>query len=337
MAFPTPATKTNCDASTDDPKQALLTDLATLIDKFNALLAAAAAAGDLASSGITGAAAINGSAAQDFAAKNLTLAEALTLKKAANIASAGTINLTAAAGNFAHVTGTTTITAVTLASGKFFQLIFDAALTLTHHATNNNLPGGANITTAAGDRATYWSDGTTVYCVNYMKASGLAVVQFTPTAANALSGSIVQVATYETGVYASGTTYIPFDDTIPQNTEGDQYMSLAITPTNASNTLIIEAVGNYSFSTTGRVAQAVFKSGTADALSVAAATLAAGGSTDTIISRHVMTAGTTSPITFTVRAGGDQSGYTTYFNGRSGARLFGGAWNSSITIYEIKA
>lgn len=38
MPFPTPATKTNCDAITDDPKQALLTDLATLIDKFNTLL-----------------------------------------------------------------------------------------------------------------------------------------------------------------------------------------------------------------------------------------------------------------------------------------------------------
>jgi len=42
MAFPAPATKTNCDASTDDPKQALLVDLATLIDKFNSLLGAAA-------------------------------------------------------------------------------------------------------------------------------------------------------------------------------------------------------------------------------------------------------------------------------------------------------
>lgn len=39
MPMPTSATKTNCDASTDDPKLALLTDLAGVIDKFNALLA----------------------------------------------------------------------------------------------------------------------------------------------------------------------------------------------------------------------------------------------------------------------------------------------------------
>jgi hypothetical protein len=56
MAFPTPATSTNCDASTDDPKQALLVDLYQLIQKFNQLLSAAAAAGPLSGSGITGAA-----------------------------------------------------------------------------------------------------------------------------------------------------------------------------------------------------------------------------------------------------------------------------------------
>jgi hypothetical protein len=42
MAFPTAATSTNCDASTDDPKQALLTDLYQLIQKFNQLLGVAA-------------------------------------------------------------------------------------------------------------------------------------------------------------------------------------------------------------------------------------------------------------------------------------------------------
>ena len=55
------------------------------------------------------------------------------------------------------------------------DVIFDGSLTLTHHATNNNLPGGQNITTAVNDRASYIGDGTTVYCVNYQKADGTAV------------------------------------------------------------------------------------------------------------------------------------------------------------------
>jgi hypothetical protein len=92
----------------------------------------------------------------------------------ASIASAATVNLNNATGNRVHITGTTTITAITLTRGPR-TLIFDGALTLTHHATNNNLPGGANITTAAGDRALYESDGTTVYCVAYVRASGIPI------------------------------------------------------------------------------------------------------------------------------------------------------------------
>ena len=93
----------------------------------------------------------------------------------ANIASASTINLNNRTGDRVHITGTTSITAVTLTNGPV-TLVFDGALTLTHHANNNNLPGAANITTAAGDRAIYESDGTTVYCVDYAKADGTPVV-----------------------------------------------------------------------------------------------------------------------------------------------------------------
>jgi hypothetical protein len=93
----------------------------------------------------------------------------------ASIASASTLNLNAATGNRVHITGSATITAVTLTLGPR-TVIFDGVLTLTHHATNNNLPGGANIVTAVGDRAIYESDGVTVYCVSYIKASGSPVI-----------------------------------------------------------------------------------------------------------------------------------------------------------------
>jgi hypothetical protein len=91
------------------------------------------------------------------------------------IASAATVNLDTATGNRVHITGTTAITAVTLTRGPR-TVIFDGILTLTHNATTNNLPGAANITTAANDRAVYESDGTTVYCSSYTKASGQPVV-----------------------------------------------------------------------------------------------------------------------------------------------------------------
>ena len=117
---------------------------------------------------------------QLFTTSGVQLLGAMDWVKGADIASAGTVNLTTATGNGVHITGTTSITAVTLGSGMWRLVIFDGALTLTHHATNNNLPGAANITTAAGDRALYWSDGTTVYCVFYQKASGYAVKSYPP-------------------------------------------------------------------------------------------------------------------------------------------------------------
>jgi hypothetical protein len=105
---------------------------------------------------------------------------ALDEVKGANIASAATINLTTATGNFVHVTGTTTITAITIPSGAERTVIFDGILTLTHNATTLILPGAANITTAANDRAIVRGDAGNAIVVSYVKASGLPVVSSTP-------------------------------------------------------------------------------------------------------------------------------------------------------------
>jgi len=72
--------------------------------------------------------------------------------KGADIASAATINLTTATGNFLHITGSVGITAITIPAGASRTLITDAALTITAGASLL-LPGGAtSITTAPGDR-----------------------------------------------------------------------------------------------------------------------------------------------------------------------------------------
>lgn len=107
----------------------------------------------------------------------------------AAIASASTINLTTATGNIVHVTGTTQINTVTLGAGMWRQVIFDGALTLAHHATNNNLnANGANIVTVAGDRCWYYSDGSVVYG-HYVRANGAAnVAAFVPVRQTVLGG-----------------------------------------------------------------------------------------------------------------------------------------------------
>ena len=93
-------------------------------------------------------------------------------------------------GDYFDVTGTTNFAAFTVVAGRRFTIQFDGALTMTHHATNIDLPGGANITTAAGDVAEFFATGTnTVQCVNYTKADGTAVVSASVGATtNALGG-----------------------------------------------------------------------------------------------------------------------------------------------------
>lgn len=111
------------------------------------------------------------------AAKSVT-ADALAAlwEKGANVASAGTISL--GEGGYFHITGTTTITDIdfgTAKDGRAAWLIFDGALTLTHNATTLALPGGANITTAAGDMAFVVQDATDNVKVAFFPATGRAV------------------------------------------------------------------------------------------------------------------------------------------------------------------
>ena len=74
------------------------------------------------------------------------------LKKGTDIASANALTPTFD-GNYFDVTGTTNITSIATSGvvGTTIKLHFDAALTISHHATDLILPNGTDITTVAGD------------------------------------------------------------------------------------------------------------------------------------------------------------------------------------------
>lgn len=91
----------------------------------------------------------------------------------AAISSSGTTNIWSTDGNTVHITGTATITSFGTAvqAGAWKKVIFDGAATLTHGA-NLNLPGSANIITAANDWAFVYADTTTLFRVIYFRANG---------------------------------------------------------------------------------------------------------------------------------------------------------------------
>lgn len=152
------------------------------------------------------------------------------------------------------------------------------------------------------------------------------------------TGSILQIVNYQTGALATGTTTIPYDDTIPQITEGDQYMSLSITPKSATSKLKIDVVAMLTTSASaGWMTVALFQDTTANALAATTSIFYAGsGYGGTLPLTYFMTSGTTSSTTFKVRLGCNNAG-TTSFNGQAGLRIYGGSMNSSITITEIAA
>lgn len=93
-----------------------------------------------------------------------------------DVASATTTNLETSTGDLIDVTGTTTITAITLNDGHERTVRFTGILILTHGASLL-LPGAANITTAAGDFAVFrgYAAGI-VRCVGYQKAAGINLI-----------------------------------------------------------------------------------------------------------------------------------------------------------------
>jgi hypothetical protein len=148
------------------------------------------------------------------------------------------------------------------------------------------------------------------------------------------SAKIAQVVSVFDGATASGTGTIPDDDTIPQNTEGTEFLTLAITPTNASSTLRIDYLLNIVSSGSGSPIVALFVDATAGALNAARNTDNAANGQRQLHNTHFVSAGSTTLRTYKIRGGGHVAG-TTRINGDISARKMGGVLASYIIITEI--
>jgi hypothetical protein len=149
-------------------------------------------------------------------------------------------------GNYFDVTGTTTITSINTTGGvgTLIKLHFDGALTLTHDATDLILPGGANITTAAGDEAEFIEYATGDYrCTNYSKASGEAVIA---------GGKVLQVVS-ATVTGNSSTTSTSF---VASNLTAD------ITPADATNKVLVLIQTGGRISDTGEMYYTLYEDAT---------------------------------------------------------------------------
>lgn len=150
-------------------------------------------------------------------------------------------------------------------------------------------------------------------------------------------GQVVQSIVSATGAVATGTTVMVLDDTIPQNTEGDEYMTVSVTPTSASNLLFVKAHAQASNSNAGgHLITALFKDSVANALKARSQKNSGATSDHQLDVEAWVLAGGTSAITFKNRLGNSAAGTTT-FNGNTGARELGGVMDSYMLVQEVSA
>ena len=150
-----------------------------------------------------------------------------------------------------------------------------------------------------------------------------------------MSGDIVQRVSSSDGAYATGTSSIPNDDTIPQSGEGTQFMSASISPTSALNLLEIDHQGLYTTNGAGEyMTAALFRDATANSL---CCSVSSQNAADPQMQNLFYTdlAASTSSTTFKVRAGTANGANATYFNGWTAGRMRGGVINSYLRIREV--
>lgn len=196
---------------------------------------------------------------------------------------------------------------------------------------NKILPVRGNIATLQSNVASLL-EGEICYALDgnrlYVKESGALV--------EASGGRVIQVVRLTDGVYATGSVTIPVDNTIPQSTEGIQFMSLAITPTSATNKLLITVNATFCNANADWITGALFQDAGTSAIASWPVYVTTAGGTGNCNFSHYMTAGTTSATTFYFKAGPNTAG-TVHFNGNTGGAHMGGTAASSITITEIAA
>jgi hypothetical protein len=142
----------------------------------------------------------------------------------------------------------------------------------------------------------------------------------------------LQIVSASTGDKVSTSTTIPYDNSIPQNTEGTEILTLTITPKFATSKL------DFRFTSTGArvsgtttLTVALFQDATANALAAKTFIIGSGSSAPCDFC-FIMTSGTTSATTFKIRAGGGNGHYN--FNGETAGRAFGGVSSTTFVVTE---
>lgn len=212
-----------------------------------------------------------------------------------------------------------------------------ATLTAGQGITITN--GAASITvadttvTTKGDIYCYGSSaarlavGTNGYCLiaDSSQSTGLAWAQ---------RARLLQTSYTAYTIATSGSTTIPHDDTIPQNTEGTQLFTVSFTPVSASSTLYMCLTLAWSAAASDWFMGGIWVDSTANALAALDVYNTSSGASLPFALQYSEASGSTSARTYKVRVG-DTGGAWGINGNTSGTRSMGGVKNCALIIYEV--
>lgn len=243
----------------------------------------------------------------------------------ADVASATTTNLDTTNTAYVRITvSASPITAFTLANGRSKHCVADGAFSITTGASLlvDGFGSGATVTVAAGDTFDVYGEASGVVRISGIRGPG----------------SIVGFAYTADGTTDTSTTVIPADDTIPQNTEGEEYTQIATayTPRYANSLLRVRVEIALADVSASMFIGAIFRDTTADAVSAQMLTSQTTGEEYSASMQAVTSATAAAATTFKFRYGPGAAG-TAYVNRiDSGATVFSTARKSMMTIEEIR-
>lgn len=213
--------------------------------------------------------------------------------------------------------------------GRKVQLRLAGTPQFTNSATLI-IPGGTR-TFAAGDVLEFTAEAANVWrLTSALLANGKSLVETVT-----VPSKLVQRVATSNATYTSLPTTMPCDNSIPQIGEGDQFLSQAITPTNAANIIRVTVSAGFGGSSQGIGACALFSSlGGTNALDGRHFTVDGTTSMTPVTFVYEEVAGSTSARTYTVRAGGDTIA-TVKLNGDNTSRTLGGIQKAWIIVEEL--
>lgn len=152
-------------------------------------------------------------------------------------------------------------------------------------------------------------------------------------------GNIRQVVQGTLTTYFGTTSAIPLDDTIPQNTEGAEFLTANITPLATTSKILVRAVVHVANDNATYInGIALFRNSTAGALAAAwSRTVSANSPVSAMVLEYLDSPSSVSALTYKLRGGtvGGTGGQTFQVNGGSGTRYLGGALVTTLTLMEV--